>query len=633
MRCSPALSAIIVSCCAFACGGSSRSTSGSAPPAPAAVAPAPAPAAPAPAAAATPAAPDGNAALDALFADHDAAALARSPITQSERGIKTDYGKWDDFSDAQAARNNAADAAALAAMRSRFGSAALDDDHRLSYRLFEDRIARQARSFQFRDHAYVFDQMNGAQSRLTAFLINIHKVTSAGDAEAYVQRLQGMGPALRQLLAVSASRAAGGFLPPRWVYPFVVSDARNVIKGAPFERGPDSALLADFKAKVATLKLPSDETRRLTAAASAALVDSVKPVYEDLIAAMTEQATRAPTDDGVWRFPDGAAYYATLLKNYTTTELSADQIHELGLQQVARIHEEMAALMQPLHVHGTLPQLLVTMRDRKDLYYPNGPKGRAMYLAETQKAVDAVTAKLPQWFATLPKTRLVVKPVEAFREKSAGKAFYQRPAPDGSRPGTYYVNLYDMAAMPATEVEALVYHEGIPGHHLQLAVQTEQTGLPAFRRFGGVTAFSEGWGLYAEKLAKDMGQYTDPVRDFGRLQLELHRAIRLVVDTGVHAKKWTREQAIRYVLDNSAEPRPSAAKAIERYIVMPGQATAYMIGRLKISELRERARTALGDRFDIRAFHDTVLRNGPMPLDLLDLEVTRWIDSQRAGAN
>ncbi len=288
--------------------------------------------------------------------------------------------------------------------------------------------------------------------------------------------------------------------------------------------------------------------------------------------------------------------------------------------------------MQPLKFRGSMKQFLVFMRDRKDLYYPNGPKGRAMYLAETQKALDSITVKLPQWFATLPKAPLVVKPVEAFREKSAGKAFYQRPAPDGSRPGTYYVNLYNMAAMPAMEVEALVYHEGIPGHHLQRAVQTEVPNLPAFRKFGGVTAYSEGWGLYAEKLAKDMGQYTDPVRDFGRLQLELHRAIRLVVDTGLHAKKWSREQAIQYVVENSAEPTPSCVKAIERYIVSPGQATAYMVGRLKISELRERARGALGDRFDIRAFHDVVLRNGPLPLDMLDAQVARWIESQQPAA-
>jgi uncharacterized protein (DUF885 family) len=578
---------------------------------------------------ARPAAPgDANAELDKLFADYDAAVLARSPQAQSDRGIKTDYGKWDDFTEDQAQRNYDGDMAALAAMRARFATAALDDEHRLSFRLFEDRMERQARSFHYRDYNYVFDQMNGAQSRLVAFLINIHKVTSASDAEAYVQRLQGMGPALRQLLANAEHRAAKGTMPPRWVYPYVLSDARNVIKGAPFDGDPDSTLLADFKTKVTALNLPADETARLIAAASSALVRSVQPAYTAIIAALTEQQARAPGDDGVWRFADGAGYYATLLKNYTTTELTPGAIHDLGLHEVARIHDEMMALMPALGITGDLEQLLVTMRDRKDLYYPDGPEGRARYLAETHKAIDSVTAKLPQWFSTLPKAALVVKPVEAFREKSAGKAFYQRPAPDGSRPGTYYVNLYDMAAMPAMEIEALVYHEGIPGHHLQLSVQTE-VELPAFRKFGGVTAYSEGWGLYAEKLAKDMGQYTDPQRDFGRLQLELHRAIRLVVDTGLHTKRWTREQAIQYVLDNSAEPRASAVKAIERYIVMPGQATAYMVGRLKISELRERARTALGERFDIRAFHDIVLRHGPVPLDLLDAEVTHWIATQQ----
>lgn len=624
MRLSVALSSVLIVFTAVviaSCAGQAPAAAPSTPP--------PAPAAPTTAAPPPPSAADPDAELDRLFADYDAALLARSPMQQSERGIRTDYGKWDDFSDDQAAANHAADQAVLAAIRQRFGSAALDPGHRLSFRLFEDRIERQARGYRYRDHGYLFDQLNGAQSRLVAFLINIHKVTSPADAEAYISRLQGMGPALRQLLAIAQARAAKGFLPPRWVYPFVIGDARNVVTGQPFDRGADSALLADFKSKLAALKLAPGDAARLTAAASAALVDSVKPAYLEIIAAMTAQEKQAPRDDGVWRFADGADYYATLLKNYTTTDLSPDQIHQLGLREVARIHGEMQALMPALGVRGDLKQLLVAMRDRKDLYYPNSAEGRARYLAETQKALDSVTAKLPQWFSTLPRAPLQVKPVEPFREKSAGKAFYSRPAPDGSRPGIYYVNLYDMASMPTMEVEALFYHEGIPGHHLQLAVQTELGELPAFRKFGGVTVYSEGWGLYAEKLAKDMGQYTDPVRDFGRLQLELHRAIRLVVDSGLHAKKWTRDQAVRYVIDNSAEPVAACRKAIERYIVNPGQATAYMIGRLKISELRERARTALGDRFDVRAFHDVVLRAGPLPLAILEAEVDRWIASQR----
>jgi uncharacterized protein (DUF885 family) len=309
--------------------------------------------------------------------------------------------------------------------------------------------------------------------------------------------------------------------------------------------------------------------------------------------------------------------------------MTPDQIHELGLAQVARIHKEMGVVQKKMGVKGDLQAFFKYMRTEPKFYAPETEAGRALYLSETQKAQDAVTPLLPKWFGTLPKAPLVVKPVEAFREKSAGKAFYQRPAPDGSRPGTYYANLYKMADMPLTEVEALFYHEGIPGHHLQLAIQTELKDVPAFRQFGGVTAYSEGWGLYSEKLAKDMGLYTDPARDFGRLQLELHRAIRLVVDSGLHHKRWTREQAIKYVEDNSADAPGGIVKAIERYIIYPGQATAYMVGRLKISELRDKAQKALGKKFDVRGFHDTVLKSGPVPLDVLEEQVDAWIASRK----
>jgi uncharacterized protein (DUF885 family) len=272
------------------------------------------------------------------------------------------------------------------------------------------------------------------------------------------------------------------------------------------------------------------------------------------------------------------------------------------------------------------------MRDDKSFYFPNNEAGRQAYLAETQKAKVAIAARLPDFFGRLPKAPLVVKPVEPFREKSAGKAFYQDPTPDGSRPGTYYVNLYDMNDMPNTEVEALFCHEGIPGHHVQNALQVELgSQVPPFRQFGGYNAYGEGWGLYAEKLCKEMGQYKDPYRDFGRLQLELHRAIRLVVDTGIHHKKWSREKAILYVEDNSADAKGGIVKAIERYIVFPGQANAYMIGKLKIEALRAKAQAALGDRFDIRGFHDIVLLSGAVPLDILERNVDAWIASRKAG--
>lgn len=573
---------------------------------------------------------DQNAAIKAFFEEYDAQQLALSPLGKAYRGIKdSDYGRWGDFSTAGEMRAQAAERSALKEMRARFDPAKLSPENRLSFRLFEKRAERSKAAFKYNDYGYVFDQMNGAQSQLPAFLINIHRVDTKSDARAYVSRLYGLGPGMMEAIAQAKARAAQGIMPPKWVYPYVINDARNVITGAPFGDGPDAPLYADFKAKVAKLNISQIEKDLLIADAAQALNASVKPAYEALIAEMTAQEKVAGTDDGVWRFKDGAGYYAERLANYTTTNMTPDQIHNLGLAQVARIHKEMGVVQKKMGVKGDLQAFFNYMRTEPKFYAPETAEGRALYLSETQKAQDAVTPLLPKWFGVLPKAPLVVKPVEAFREKSAGKAFYQSPSPDGSRPGTYYANLYKMADMPLTEVEALFYHEGVPGHHMQRAIQTELKDVPAFRQFGGVTAYSEGWGLYAEKLGKDMGLYTDPARDFGRLQLELHRAIRLVVDSGLHHKRWTREKAIKYVEDNSADAPGGIVKAIERYIIYPGQATAYMVGRLKISELRDKAQKALGKKFDIRGFHDTVLKSGPVPLDILEEQVDALIASRR----
>jgi uncharacterized protein (DUF885 family) len=573
---------------------------------------------------------DQNAAITAFFEEYDAQQLALSPLSKSYRGIKdSDYGRWGDFTNAAEARANDAARSALKEMRARFDPAQLTPENRLSYRLFEKRAERNEAAFKYNDYGYVFDQMNGAQSELPAFLINIHRVDNKSDARAYVSRLYGIGPGMNQAIEQAKARAGQGIMPPKWVYPYVINDARNVITGAPFDSGPDAPLFADFKGKVGKLNISQIEKDLLIADAAQALNSAVKKAYEALISEMTAQEKVAGTDDGVWRFKDGAGYYAERLANYTTTNMTPEQIHQLGLAQVARIHKEMGVVQKKMGVKGDLQAFFKYMRTEPKFYAPETAEGRALYLSETQKAKDAITPLLPKWFGTLPQAPLVVKPVEAFREKSAGKAFYQSPAPDGSRPGPYYANLYKMADMPLTEVEALFYHEGVPGHHLQLAIQTELKGVPAFRKFGGVTAYSEGWGLYSEKLAKDMGLYTDPARDFGRLQLELHRAIRLVVDSGLHYKRWSRETAIKYVEDNSADAPGGIVKAIERYIIYPGQATAYMVGRLKISELRDKAQKALGKKFDIRGFHDTVLKSGPVPLDVLEEQVDAWIASRK----
>ncbi|MBL0768369.1 DUF885 domain-containing protein [Sphingopyxis sp. DHUNG17] len=557
--------------------------------------------------------------LGEFFRKYDEAQLSLSPIDKAYRGIRdADYGRWDDPSEEAEIANHSLRQATAAALRDGFDPQRLSPDDALSHELFLAAAARADRLFPYRNHGYIFDQMNGAQSSGPAFLINIHRVADPAEAEAYVERIRGLGPWLDIQTAESAKRAAAGVQPPKWVYPYVISDIGNINR-------PDNAVLDDFAAKVGKLTVADAEKARLIAAAKAAWVESAGPAYDRLLAEMKRQQAVAPTDDGVWRLPDGKAYYEALLANYTTTDMTAEQIHNLGLSEVARIHGEMRAIMAKVGFKGTLQQFFEHLRTSPQYFHET----REAYLADVDARVKAMEARLPQFFLTLPKAALQVKAVEAFREKSAGKAFYQSPSPDGSRPGTYYVNLYDLRDMSKTELEALAYHEGVPGHHLQRAVQTELEELPPFRRFGGVTAYTEGWGLYSEELGKDMDFYTDPYSDFGRLGMELWRACRLVVDTGIHDKRWSREQAIAYLKENTPNPDGDIEKAIERYIVYPGQATAYLIGKLKIMELRGRAQAALGDRFDYRTFHEVVLESGPVPLDILDRRVDRWIAKQK----
>ena len=544
-----------------------------------------------------------NAELAALFEAYDKAELAQSPISKSYRAIKDkDYGRVDQYNDAAVAENRALDAQYLAQLRSRFDRAALSPADQLSYDLFVYRIERSQSLYAYSKQGYVFDQMNGAQTEGPAFLINIHRVESVADAEAYVSRIGEFARYLDQSVAEAEARQTLGVLPPKWVFPYVIADSRNLIKGAPFDSGADNDLWADFKTKVGKLTAPLADKDRLLAAGRTAMVERFKPAYQRVITAMVAQQKRAGNDDGIWRFANGAEQYRALLKYYTTTDLTPDQVHDLGLAQVARIHGEMTAIKDRVGFKGTLQQFFVHMREGEQYYYPNTATGKQRYLDESLKAQAQVQAQLPRYFGRLPKSPLLIKAVEPFREKSAGKAFYQDPPPDGSRPGTYYVNLYDMKDMPSIEVEALFCHEGIPGHHLQGALLSElgKGEVPPFRQFSGYTATDEGWGLYAEKLCKEMGLYTDPYRDFGRLQLELHRAIRLVVDSGIHHKRWSRERAINYVENNSADAKGGIVKAIERYVVYPGQATAYMVGKLKIEELLARAKAQLGPKYDDR---------------------------------
>lgn len=555
--------------------------------------------------------------------------LALNPQLASSLGLRIGYDRWQDASEAGDSERLALAERQLAELRATIDPATLDDAMRLSWKVFETAEQRRIAQYRWRNHAYVFDK-DGTHVSLPAFLINSHRVESEQDADAYVRRLEGVRAYMDQRIGRATAAARLGILPPRFVFPYVIEDSRNIITGRPFDdSAADSPLLADFRAKVAALSIGEARRESLLARAELALLTSVKPAFDAVIAWAIENGKAATDDDGAWKLPDGVAYYDFLLENYTTTKLTAAEIHEIGLREVARLHDDMRALMKRVGFEGDLPAFLEFMRTDPRFYYEDSDAGRAAWHADANRYIVGMRAKLPELFITLPKAEVVVKAVEPFREKSAGKAFYQRPSLDGTRPGVFYGNLYQMKEMPKYELEALVYHEAIPGHHMQNSIAMENRSLPRFRGLGGFTAYGEGWGLYSERLGKEMGFYADPWSEFGRLAMELHRAVRLVVDTGLHAKRWTREQTIRYHVENSPTSEEAAIRATERYVLNPGQATAYMIGMLKIVELRAQAAAALGERFDLRGFHDLVLRTGSVPLTVLESEVRRWIDGRK----
>ncbi|MEN8770995.1 MAG: DUF885 domain-containing protein [Glaciecola sp.] len=555
--------------------------------------------------------------------------VANSPVWQSYLGIKDDYDKWDDMSDA-AAQAEIDNITLRIAQAKQFDISQLNAQEQLSLKIYQQDIQRQLANDAFRHHTYIMHQFRAAHTFVPSFLINIHRISDVSDADAYIQRLHGVDSMFDQVIDQLRIREKLGVYPPKWAYDQMIQASHNVISGTPFtESATDSTIYADFVQKITALGLSNAEQAGYMSKLNTALTQSVQPAYEKLIAELIKQRLLSPEGDGVWRLPEGDKWYQNRLEWFTTTTLNAEEVHQIGIENVERIHNAMRGIMQQVNFTGTLPEFFEFMRTDPQFYYPDSDQGREDYMADAKAYIDTMEAKIPEYFGLTPEARMVVKRVEAFREKSAGKAFYQSPAIDGSRPGIYYANLYDMSAMPTYQMEALAYHEGIPGHHMQRAITQELKGIPDFQKYASFTAYTEGWGLYTEELGKDMGFYQDPYSDFGRLAMELWRACRLVVDTGLHAKRWSREEAIEYLVDNTPNARYDAVKAIERYIAMPGQATAYMIGKLKIMDLRDKARTALGDKFDIRGFHDEVLKDGPVPLSLLENKIDAWIAQQQ----
>ena len=590
--------------------------------------------------------PDGQAAedsetarLNAWFDEEYEEQLLLSPLGLTQLGRKEKYGEVDDFSQEAAEDRLEWRRESVREMEEKFDYDLLTDEAKISYDLWKLILERAENAWQWRDHGYAFEQMGGWQSTPPQFLIAFHAVHTEQDMVDYISRIEGFAVATNELLEQTKASADKGIRPPAFAYEGALDQAKKVITGAPFDDGEPSALWSDANSKIDWLVkeelISQERAEELRADASAALTGPFQESYKDVIAFLSEDVANTDESHGAGDLPDGEAYYNFMLQQSTTTDLTADEIHDIGLAEVARLKDEMITVKDEFGFDGDLQEFFVFLRDTKDderLYFPNTDEGRQGYIDEATKYINNIKEHLPEYFGLLPKADVIVKRVEPFREQDGAAQHYNAGTPDGSRPGVYYAHLSDMTAMPKRELEVIAYHEAIPGHHMQISIAQELEDIPQFRTQQFYNAYVEGWALYSEWLAKEMpGTYQDPLSEFGRLGSEIWRGIRLVVDTGLHSKGWTKQQAIDYFLANSAITEAQAKAEIERYITWPGQATGYKIGMIRIQELRADAEEELGEDFDIRGFHDAVLGGGGLPLDLLEKRVDQWVESVKAS--
>lgn len=544
--------------------------------------------------------------------------LASNPSLATAQGDVRGNLRWEDLSE----RGLAADAALARrelAGAKRIRSDLLSPRARLQQRVFIGQQQLLLERHRWRHHLYPLNQIVGPHVDVPRTLAN-QPLRTRDDLGPWFTRLAGVPAHLDGLVERLELAAARGIYLPASVYPLLIGQARGIVLNAP--------LRVDFERRLAALDL-SDTERSAALQKLQDLLDAqVHPAYERLVATLERQSAEGSVDGGAWQLPQGDAFYAFLLRQFTTTDLSADQVHALGLAEVERTHREMRALMDRIGETGDLREFLARLKADRRFYLSDDEAGRSAYLARARDIVDRMQARLPEFFLKPPALPLEIRVTEPYRAAGAPSGFYEAGTADGSRPGVVYLNLQRLDTRPLYDLEALLYHEALPGHHLQISSILVDPTIPRLRkvnRWWQDTAFVEGWALYTERLGKEMGFYEDPYSDFGRIAAELWRATRLVVDTGLHSKRWSREQAIRYLDENTPSPRASNESAVDRYLAVPGQATAFTVGMLQILKERDRARRALGDRFDLREFHAVVLENGYVPLWALSEAVDRWI--------
>lgn len=571
--------------------------------------------------------------LNAWFDERYEEQLQRSPFMLTFLGRKERYDELDDYSFEGAQDDVAWLRGTVEALEAGFDYDALTPMAQESWDLWVFQAEAAEADLQYFYQDYLFGELGGPEDQLPTFLINFHKVDSEADMRAYIQRIREAGRVMGQVLDNGKAAAEKGIRPPQFAFEVALQRAANVVDGGPFSGEADSPVLADARRKIDALAT-AGEIDQATAGAlllevENAMNDAFGPAYTAYIDWLKVEAGNADeVAQGVSALPNGVNFYNHQLSVYTTLGMTAEEVHELGLAEVTRIRGEMEAIREQVGFEGDLEAFFEFIRTDPRFYYPNTDEGREAYLDDTRAFLAEIDQKLPEWFGLLPKAALEVKRVEAFREVDGGAQHYMPGTPDGSRPGVYYVHMSDMSAYSKTDMETVAYHEASPGHHMQISIALELEDVPQFRTQARFSVYSEGWALYAEALSREMGQFKDPYMDFGRLTAEMWRAIRLVVDTGLHAKGWSQEQAVQFFFDNSAIPEGAVRSEVRRYLTIPGQAVSYKIGMIKIQELRAMAEAALGDAFDIRGFHDTILGGGALPMPLLERRVQQWVASQ-----
>lgn len=480
----------------------------------------------------------------------------------------------------------------------------------------------------FRFHNYPVNQLFGVQNGFPSFMESTHQIDDYGDAEDYISRLSKIGIKFDQVLEGLTHRENLGILPPQ----FVVTKVLEEMNGFVTTPAEENILFVALTKKMDEAKLSESDQNQIAQQAKTTIEQTVYPAYQSLINYFEKLDNKVSENYGVWNLPDGDAYYALALKFFTTTDYTPEYIHDFGLQEVDRIQAEILAVLEDegWDISEGFTSSIENMAVSPRFYYSDTDEGREQILDDYKTMLVDIEKQMSSHFYDIPEAKVDVQRIPEFKEKTSPGAYYQRPAMDGSRPGVFYANLYDIKATPRYGMKTLAYHEGTPGHHYQLSIQQELEDMPFFRKMVPFIAYSEGWALYAERVAFEMGMLADPYDNIGRLQAELFRAVRLVVDTGIHAQRWSREQAITYMLDNTGMPESDVVAEIERYFVMPGQATAYKVGMTKILELREKAQNALGAEYDVRDFHRVVLNNGSVPLNILEQLIDQYIAENKS---